>query len=71
MVLFLDILFAEVVSMLISSICIKAKGTDEENMLLEYPMRIKYENKKAWDGGGVCLVMHYLSSGKKRVHHTI
>ena len=26
---------------------------DKENMVLEYPMRIKYENEKAWDGGGV------------------
>jgi hypothetical protein len=25
---------------------------EEENMVLEYPMRI-YENKKPWDGGGV------------------
>lgn len=26
---------------------------EEESMVLEYPMRIKYENEKAWDGGGV------------------
>ena len=27
--------------------------TEAESMVLEYPMRIKYDNEKAWDGGGV------------------
>ena len=47
---FLAMLFAKVVSILISSICMKTK---EESIVLEFPMRIKYENEKAWDGGGM------------------